>query len=121
MTLRDDLTSDLAIPLADLPADIVYRSRVEQPEFDPETGEVVEAFTDFSIQALRGMYSAKEVGLSGGALEMGDVYFHIRVSDLPDTAPKKTDRIVDGSESFNVIAWTLDDAEILYKVSVRKI
>ena len=121
MTLRDDLTSDLAIPLTDLPADIVYKSRTEEPTFDPETGEVVEAFTDFSIQAIRGMYGAKEVGLSGGALELGDVYFHIRVSDLPATAPKKSDRIVDGSETFNVVAWTLDDAEILYKVSGRRI
>ncbi|MDP2993591.1 MAG: hypothetical protein Q8N46_00550, partial [Anaerolineales bacterium] len=117
MTLKDNITSDLAIPLSDLPASITYRSRTEEPTFDPETGEVTEAFTDFGINALRGMYSAREVGASGGAIEVGDVYFHIRVSDLTATVPKKSDRVVDGSETFNVIAWELDDAEVLYKVS----
>lgn len=121
MTLQDNIASDLAIPLSDLPASITYRSRTEEPTFDPETGKVVEAFTDFAIQAVRGMYSAREVGASGGSLEVGDVYFHIRVSDLTAVAPKKTDEVVDGSETFNVIAWELDDAEVLYKVSARKI
>jgi hypothetical protein len=121
MTLKDGITSDLTIPLSDLPASITYRSRAEEPTFNPETGTVLEAFTDFAIQVVRGMYSAREVGTSGGVLEVGDVYFHIRVSDLTATVPKKTDRVVDGSEAFNVIAWELDDAEMLYKVTARKI
>ena len=121
----DDIRADLDICFSDLPDVITYKSRAEEPTVNVVTGDVTEGFTDISITAIRGMYSAKEVALSGGFLQIGDVFFQIRKADMKDgedapVVPKNTDVILDGAERLRVIGFREDTSEMKYKVTCRR-
>ena len=91
-----------AVDLIDnvFPTDVVYK-QYSPPVYDPSTGEVVEAFTDYAVKAGV-LYSLRTE--QGGAAEDHELVFwvHHDTSGLPFT-PTTNDRIVYGGEVWKVV------------------
>ena len=113
--------ADIDMVQTDCGETVTYKARNEGlTSFDADTGTLTEAWTETSLTAVRGRYSAEEVLRSEGRLEMGDVYFYIQACDL-SAEPKQTDEITDGSETLQVFAWDWAADELMYKVSARRL
>ena len=97
-----NLTLDVSINTA-----VKYREFKEGSlsTFDPETQTITSStvYKDhLNLEALRGAFSDKEVLLSGGMLELGDVSFLVHRSRLTVTPKRNKDIIVEGGVSYNV-------------------
>ena len=82
------------------PTDVIYKQYFP-PVYDPQTGEVVEAFTDHAIKA--GVLYSSRVE-QGGAAEDHELWFWVH-HDTSGLAFKPTtnDRIVYGGETWKVV------------------
>jgi len=68
--------------------------------------------------AIRGNYTLADLAAGGGQLQMGDVWFDVRVAQVAD--PDRADQIVDGSETFRVVGWVTKTLELEYRFQCRK-
>lgn len=120
MTLKDTMAADFQRMLDDLPAAITYRS-VESAEYVPSSGSVVREWTDVPLNAIRQDLNEKAIALGHGVFLIGDVIFLVAVSDLGAVTPKGDDRIIDGSTTFEVAGWTLEEDENVYRIHARRV
>ena len=72
---------------------INYRQYASRADFDQTTGELTTGFSNHWIYAIRAPVSEKQLQLSNGQYQTGDIRYMIQYTDI--TAPSKDDRIVD--------------------------
>ena len=113
--IREDVKSILED--CDYAVNIIYRRYARSSsDFDPSTGRVTRTVTDTELRAFKGTLSAREVGLSGGLLKVGDEFFMFDPA-LMDAFPKPDDQIVQEitrlghialSNTANVVGYNTD-------------
>lgn len=104
---------------ADLSVAITYKRFVSRV-LTPSTGQYTTTYTNLGIRAIRNELSAKEVVAGAGQYQMGDVHYMIAVADQSQ-APSREDRIVEGSDTFEVRAWYADPLKAVWDVVARKV
>jgi hypothetical protein len=88
--------------------------------FDPETQAISSIYTDYSnLEALKGNFSDREVFLSGGKLELGDVRFLVFKERLSGT-PRNEDVIVESGVSYQVKSVWTDPLDISFVFQTRR-
>ena len=103
---------------AELRTSIVLKSLASQT-VDLEAGTVARSSLDDTVNALRRTVDVSEAERSGGKLEVGDRVYMIEQSDL--SADLQTvDRIVDGTDVFEVVRFEADALGWFYSVTARR-
>lgn len=98
---------------------INYRRMVSRGTFSPSSGSIAITFSDNWINALRAPVSEKQIELSDGKYQTGDIRYMIAYANM--TNPGKDDRIVDeGKEMFTVDILT-DPLRIFHSVITRNL
>ena len=87
--------------------------------FDPTSGSVSATFEKTWISMLRAPISEKQLQLSDGKYQTGDIRYMIRYSDI--TQPGKDDRIVDESKTMYAIDILTDPLRIFHSVIARNV
>ena len=108
--LMDDADVSTAITYRD------YQSRTRTPS----TGAYAATYTDSAIRAVRTELGAREIAAGAGLYQVGDAAFMLAQSDLPAT-PHREDRIVHGSDTYEVIAWQSDPISKTWRVVARRV
>ena len=116
-------TEEKALMISDF-ADIVsdpsiggtinYRTYTNRADFDPTTGELSTGFANHWIYAIRAPVSEKQLQLSNGQYQTGDVRYMIQYANI--TAPSKDDRVGDDSKTMYVIDILTDPLRIFHSV-----
>ena len=109
-----DLLGDTQISAA-----ITYR-RFTGNAFTPATGANTPSYTDTSLRAIRNAIPAREVAASEGLYKMKDLRFIIARAELSGE-PTKDDRIVDGSDTYDLVDWDSDPVGVLWRIVARKV
>ena len=114
------MLNDVTTIFADteLAVSITYRSFTSRT-FTPSTGAWTPTYTDTTIGAIRNELSLQEIAASDGLYQMGDLQFIIERATL--ATPSKEDRIVDGTEVFDLIKWESDPLNALWRIVARKV
>ncbi len=120
MTLKELIAADFDVPLDDLPAAITYRS-VSSQTYTPSSGSVVDSATTVSLNAIRQDLNEKAIALGSGLFVVGDVMFLVAVEDLGEVTPREEDQIIDGDTTFEVVDWTLEEDENVYRFHARRV
>src|SRR3990172_3704055 len=84
------------------------------------TGTYTPTYTDLSVRGVRTGLSAKEVAAGAGVYQMGDLWDFLAQSGLSAT-PTREDRIVDGSTTYEVIAWEADPISMTWTIIARRV
>ena len=83
---------------------------------DDGINEVTE--TEISVEALPSDFSLAQIS-GDDNLQPGDTAYSILFVEMP-SPPQYGDRIIDGMNVFTVINYTLDPAEVMYELHLRK-
>jgi hypothetical protein len=110
----DDLMSDVHVSVA-----ITYRD-FQGLVRDPKTGTSTTTYTDTNLRALRRTLSAREVQAGAGLFQVGDLHLRIAKTDLPIT-PLREDRIVVGSDTYEVVFWDTGTLGLTWLVVARRV
>ena len=86
---------------------------------DLEAGTVARSTLDDPVNALRRTVEASEAEQSRGKLQVGDRVYLIEQSDL-SAELQAVDRIVDGTDVFEVVRWEADPLGWFYSVVARQ-
>lgn len=115
-TLRDVMLSDLRSLTSDayLQVEITYTA-ASSVSYDPSSGPT-RTESESEVDALRREVTTDEV-LAGSGVEAGDRLYLLEL----DTDPTTSDRITDGSETWEVKSWEADPLGISYSVLARRI
>lgn len=118
---RTEISDSLADLIDDthVSAAITYRDWQSKTR-TPSTGAFTNTYTDYSIRAVRGELSAREVQAGAGLYQVGDIEFMIAQSDLSIT-PHREDRITSGSTTYEVIDWKADPLDMTWTVIARRV
>ena len=100
---------------------VKYRKFNDSVTFNPENQGITSAYTDYKdVGTLKGYFSDREVLLSGGMLELGDVRFLVQ-KDLISGTPRVKDIVVESGVSYNVMnVWT-DPFDISFVFQCREV
>ena len=96
-----------------------YRKYLSRGEFDPSTGRVETNLSNSWIWAIRAPISEKQLQLSNGQYQTGDIRYMIRYTDIP--APSKDDEVVDGGKAMYAIDILTDPLRIFHSVICRNV
>ena len=123
LTTREstDITNDVADLMDDTQVSraITYRD-YQSATKTVSTGAYTTTYSDASIRGIRTEVSAREVGAGEGLYQMGDLRYLLAQSDLSAT-PTREDRIVDGSTTYEVIAWEADPISMTWTIIARRV
>jgi len=123
LTTREstDITNDVADLMDDTQVSraITYRD-YQSVSHTVSTGTYTPTYTDLSVRGVRTGLSAKEVAAGAGLYQMGDLRYFLAQSDLSAT-PTREDRIVDGSTTYEVIAWEADPISMTWTIIARRV
>lgn len=116
-----DVTNDVADLMDDTHVSraITYRD-YQSATKTVSTGAYTTTYSDSSIRGIRTEVSAREVGAGEGLYQMGDLRYLLAQSDLSAT-PVREDRIVDGTTTYEVIAWSADPVNMTWVVVARRV
>ena len=103
---------------AELRTSIVLKSLASQT-VDLEAGTVARSSLDDTVNALRRTVDVSEADRSQGQLQVGDRVYLIEQSDLSGDL-QAVDRIVDGTDVFEVVRWEEDALGWFYSVTARR-
>lgn len=98
---------------------INYKRYANRKDFDVTTGELETGFTNNWIYAIRAPVSEKQLQLSNGQYQTGDIRYMIKYTDI--TAPSKDDRIVDEGKTMYAIDILTDPLRIFHSVICRNV
>ncbi len=98
---------------------ITYRRYMSRGDFDPATGEVVDTFANQWIHAIRAPVSERQLQLSNGQYQTGDIRYMIKYADI--AAPGKDDLIVDDGKTMHAIDILTDPLRIFHSVICRNV
>ena len=99
---------------------ITYRQKSDT--VNRKTGTVTESNTDTIISsALIGSISQQEINNSGGKYYVGDKWFVIKHSDMPETPPVKTSQIVYSSDTYEIIEYERSGDTNIWRLLGRKV
>ena len=115
------MVSDFADIITDpsIGGTINYRRYSNRADFDPTTGELASGFVNNWIYAIRAPVSEKQLQLSNGQYQTGDIRYMIKYTDI--TAPSKDDRIVDEEKTMYAIDILTDPLRIFHSVITRNV
>ena len=115
------MVSDFADIVSDpsIRGTINYRKYASRGTFLPSAGSIVTNFQDNWINTIRAPVSEKQVQLSGGAYQTGDIRYMIQYADI--NAPTKDDRIVDEGKTMYAIDLLTDPLRIFHSVISRNV
>ncbi len=116
------MTDDFADLVGDeeCQASITYKVFSSRGTYSPTTGLVTETYSpNLSINSFRFTLTEQEIHDSGGAYQRGDHRYMIQTADV--AAPKKDDRIVDGSVTRYPFEWSTDPLNIFHVIVARKL
>ena len=82
------------------------------------TGAYTSTPTSSSIRAIRNVLESREVRASNGLYQLGDIRFMIARTDFTGT-PTREDRIVQGSDTYELIDWETDPLSALWNIVAR--
>lgn len=115
------LNADIQVLLDDVGTSITYTSWGETAaSVDPSTGAVTGPDMVAVITAVKGVHTAEEVAGAAGVLEIGDVWFLCKASDLPDNL-RATDNVTFDGSVYGVILLEPDEIGASTVVSCRKV
>lgn len=86
----------------------------------PRTGAYTPAYTDTTCGAIRSDLGAREIAVSGGLYEQGDVTFLLAQADVAVT-PTREDRVVCDSLTYEVIDWRKDPLGLTWRLIARRV
>ena len=86
---------------------------------DLEAGTVARATIDDTVNAIRRTVDVSEAEQSRGKLQVGDRVYLIEQSDLTGGL-QAVDRIIDGTDVFEVVRWEADPLGWFYSVTARQ-
>ena len=98
---------------------INYRQYASRADFDQTTGELTTGFSNHWIYAIRAPVSEKQLQLSNGQYQTGDIRYMIQYTDI--TAPSKDDRIVDEGKTMYAVDILTDPLRIFHSVITRNV
>ena len=84
------------------------------------TGAYTSTYTDSAIRVVRTELSAREVRAGQGLFQQGDLRYLLAQSDLSVT-PHREDRIVDGSDTYEVLHWAAAPITATWNVFARRV
>lgn len=96
-----------------------YRKYLNRADFDAATGNLETGFGNKWMYAIRAPISEKQLQLSNGQYQTGDIRYMIRYTDMPD--PSKDDRIVDEGKAMYAIDILTDPLRIFHSVICRNV
>lgn len=118
--VAENLTRDDSLKVT-----VKYRKFNETTSFNPENQNIASAYTDYAtVDALKGHFGDKEVFLSGGMLELGDVRFMVWKSLVGGT-PRSKDVLVENpvlsGVTYNVVDIWTDPLDLSYVFQCREV
>lgn len=119
---KTDIVSDIGDYMDDthVSTALTYKDFISKVR-TPSTGAFTATYTSYAgLRGSRSDVSAREVQISGGLLQLGDVAFLIAQSDLAIT-PAREDQLAVGSETYEVIKWAGDPVGMLWRIVARKV
>lgn len=118
---KDLIVSDFSDIVTDpsIGGTINYRQYANRNDFDPSTGELTAGFSNNWIHAIRAPVSEKQLQLSNGQYQTGDIRYMVRYSDITD--PSKDDRVVDEGKLMYAIDILTDPLRIFHSVICRNV
>jgi len=118
---RDLIASDLSDIVTDpsISGTVLYQRNTGKADFDPSTGRQEVQFAKQWIRAIRAPISEKQIQLSDGKYQSGDIRYMIRYTDV--TNPSKDDRIVDESKTMYAIDILTDPLRIFHSLITRNL
>lgn len=124
LTTREstDIGSDIADLMDDtqVSREITYRD-YQSASRTVSTGAYTTTYSDSTIRGVRTDLSAREVRAGEGLYQMGDLRYVLAQSDLSGITPVREDRIVDGSTTYELIAWSADPISMMWVVVARRV
>ena len=118
-----DVGADVdATLLADWGVTATYRRKASQT-FTPGTGAVARTFTNYPTTAVARPLTMEQIARAEVALEVKDRRILLPSDDLAGIAgtPGDEDRVVIGSDTYQVLAWDLLGSGALYRIYGRPI
>ena len=118
-SIVEDLTKDTSINNHVL---VKYRKFDESKidNFNPENQTISSIYTDYAgVDALKGNFSDREVFLSGGNLEIGDVRFLV-YKNLISGIPRDKDVLVEGGVTYGVVNIWTDPLDLSFVFHCRR-
>lgn len=114
------IQADVTTLFADteLAVTVTYRALTGRT-FTPSTGAWTPTYTETVLGVIRNELSMQEIAASEGLYQMGDLQFILQRALVP--TPSKEDRIVDGTEVFDLVRWESDPLSALWRIIARKV
>ena len=106
------------IDAAEIRTSITLKSLTSQT-VNLETGVVARTSTDDTLNALRRTVDVREAEQSRGKLQLGDRVYLIEQADLTGEL-QAVDRLVDGTDVFEVVRWEEDPLGSFYILTARQ-
>lgn len=124
LTARE--STDIGNDVADLMDDTHVSREITYRDYQSvsrtvSTGVYTTTYSDSTIRGIRTDLSAREVRAGEGLYQMGDLRYVLAQSDLSGIAPVREDRIVDGSTTYEIIAWAADPINMMWVVVARRV
>jgi len=117
------MEEDLAIPERDLPVTITYRV-ITSYGYDPETGEMVPVYSDYTITCLKGRVNNMEITAGNGLFGYGDVKWYIRAEEMVDNwtdgIPRMDDQILYETVKYNILRYIESPDGALITIYTRR-
>lgn len=108
-----DLTQDTQIG-----GTVIYQSWVSKGTFDPNTSTISTIYAGTWVPTYKMPVSENEVIESDGHYQMGDYRYYFSYLDI--IAPKKDDRIIDGTTRY-VVGFTTDSIKAFHSIVMRNL
>ena len=87
----------------------------------PSTGAMAPVYSDYDIRATRISLTAREIVAGNGLFQQGDVRYMLAQAQIPGVTPHREDRIVDGSDTYEVVDWSADPISATWNVVARRV
>lgn len=97
---------------------VTYRNFVST-SFTPSTGVQTPTYTNSSLRVIRNNVTTRDVAISNGLYQMGDVRFTFDRATFAAITPNREDLIVDDNESWKVVSWETDPIQKLWRIVGR--
>lgn len=102
MAIATDIQRDLSQAYTDFGRSVSYVAE-SSASLNFKTGSLSFVESVSTVLALRGRFKWREIEMSGGRLQLGDVWFEVRSADL--TSPDRAGAVVDSGVRYQVIGW----------------
>jgi hypothetical protein len=115
----DLLAADLGRIFGDWAEEVTYRQVAST--FDAQTQTRSETLTDTTVQAVVRTVTARQVRQSAGMLHAGDVQFLVRDAELPERPPRRTSRVVHGSDVYQIVGYQRSVDGLAWQIEGRRV